>query len=157
MDIGGPKFLFILLGRVFLLCKTMILGGLGGVREYWLLNVRFFVIHKVKQTKNCSFYKNEKIANFQTKVDFNDLRWINGSLWYIFQQNLIFWQFFTTWITVHLSQVSQSVFIEKSDLRLTWNHNYAGEVQALGNMTINRIADLKRVAGIRYLHIIFTF
>ena len=80
VDIGGPKFLFILLGRVFLLCKTMILGGLGGVREYWLLNVRFFVIHKVKQTKNCSFYKNEKIANFQTKVDFNDLRWINGSL-----------------------------------------------------------------------------
>ena len=57
----------------------------------------------------------------------------------------------------NLSQVSQSVFIEKSDLRLTWNHNYAGEVQALGNMTINRIADLKRVAGIRYLHIIFTF
>ena len=54
----------------------------------------------------------------------------------------------------NLSQVSESVFIEKSDLRLTWNHNYAGEVLALGNMTINRIADLKRVAGIRY---IFTY
>ena len=35
MDIGGPKFMFILLGRVFLICKTMILGGLVKEREYW--------------------------------------------------------------------------------------------------------------------------
>ena len=41
-------------------------------------------------------------------------------------------------------------YLATDGFRLTWNHNYAGEVQALGNMTINRIGDLKRVAGIRY-------
>ena len=41
-------------------------------------------------------------------------------------------------------------YLATDGFRLTWNHNYAGEVLALGNMTINRIADLRRVAGIRY-------
>ena len=65
------------------------------------------VIHNVKWPNNVLiqrglnslvlsdlFDENEKIAIFHWKVDFNDLWWINGSLWYIFRQNRIFWTLF---------------------------------------------------------------
>ena len=48
VDIGGPKFRFFLLGRVYLI---MNLSGLARVTDYWLLNIRFFEIHKVKWPK----------------------------------------------------------------------------------------------------------
>lgn len=41
-------------------------------------------------------------------------------------------------------------YLANDGFKLTWNFKYAGELVPLGNMTINRIADLKRVAGIRH-------
>ena len=41
-------------------------------------------------------------------------------------------------------------YLASDGFRLTWNYNYAGQLLALGNMTLNRVADLRRVGGLRY-------
>ena len=38
----------------------------------------------------------------------------------------------------------------KHYFRLSWSYNYAGQLLPLGNMTLNRVADLRRVGGLRY-------
>ena len=48
------------------------------------------------------FDENEKIVIFHTKVDFNDLWWINGSLWYKFNQIWFFGQSGSLWDINHL-------------------------------------------------------
>ena len=56
--------------------------------------------------------ENEKKAIFCTKVDFNDLWWINGRVWYIFRQNLIFWTLFCYWDHCEVaSSIILTVFI----------------------------------------------
>ena len=47
--------------------------------------------------------------------------------------------------------LNPEIMISATDgFKLTWRCNYAGDVIHIGNMTINRIADLRRVAGIRH-------
>ena len=41
-------------------------------------------------------------------------------------------------------------YLATDGFKLTWNYKVSNELISLGNMTINRIADLKRVAGIRH-------
>ena len=42
-----------------------------------------------------------------------------------------------------------NIILATDGFKLTWRCKYAGDILALGHMTINRIADLRRVAGIR--------
>lgn len=41
-------------------------------------------------------------------------------------------------------------YLATDGFKLTWNYCYTGEIFPIGNMSINRIADMKRVAGIRH-------
>ena len=41
-------------------------------------------------------------------------------------------------------------YLASDGFRLTWSYNYAGQLLPLGSMTLNRVADLRRVGGLRY-------
>merc|ERR1719471_1099470 len=41
-------------------------------------------------------------------------------------------------------------YLATDGFRLTWNFNHGGQVLPLGSMIINRIGDLRRVAGLRH-------
>ena len=100
VDIGGPKFRFFLLRRVYLISRIKDLCGLARVSDYWLSNVRLSWIHKVKWPKNVLIWwkwknsyflhksglqwpvmnKWKRLIYFQTKSDFLDTFLLLGSL-----------------------------------------------------------------------------
>ena len=41
-------------------------------------------------------------------------------------------------------------YLASDGFKLTWNFNYANQVLPIGNMIINRISDLRRIAGLRH-------
>ena len=71
--------------------------------------------------------KIKKIDIFHTKVNFNDLLWINWSPWYIFRQNLIFWTI--SYNPNHCARVGkledqnntpEVIFERADDIKLLW-------------------------------------
>ena len=53
-------------------------------------------------------------------------------------------------LSVFCLQNIRDFYLASDGFRLSWSYNYAGQLLPLGNMTLNRVADLRRVGGLRY-------
>ena len=59
----------------------------------------------------------------------------------------------TAWEQRYSTQLPENIrdfYLASDGFRLSWSYNYAGQLLPLGSMTLNRVADLRRVGGLRY-------
>ena len=49
-----------------------------------------------------------------------------------------------------LFQNIRDFYLASDGFRLTWSYNHSGQLLPIGMITLNRVADLRRVGGLRY-------
>ena len=49
-----------------------------------------------------------------------------------------------------LLQNIRDFYLASDGFRLTWSYNHSGQLLPIGMITLNRVADLRRVGGLRY-------